>query len=202
MKTIYCLPYEKGIEFRINENGYIKNTLWGIEKPASFKSYSFRTKNEANILAVRKGTVVKIKDEFENNPEISHSFKSNLNYLMIEHPDGSIVEYKGFKKGSFTVKEGDIVYPQTVLGRNEKYNDDDKTYRLSIMIYYLKKNPFQLDTENGSVNRHNFIDPKFFFAENDYEIKFKKSIFTPEFPLELKIKEFTKKEIKNSAIKN
>lgn len=192
---IYCLPYETGTEIIVNKLNNLRKELFDEEDPDNFISHAIRTQHEVNVLAIRKGKVVKIEDKYELNPDTSYKYKSSTNNLTIEHPDGSFALYKGFKKGSFKVKEGDIVYPQTILGRNEKYNTEDKSHHLSLTIYHVKKSPFDYEPKD----RYTYINPKFYINEESTTVELKKRFTVPEYPQHLKTKEYSKKELKQIA---
>jgi hypothetical protein len=121
---------------------------------------------------------------------------------LIEHEDGSMAFYTGFLQNSFFVKEGDTVFPQTILGILSKY-DADKNYNLSVQVYFFSKikvNDYVEKSAGQTISKqHHFqeyINPTFLTTEGKTKLVPKKEYVT-EMNEETMIKEFTKREIKN-----
>jgi hypothetical protein len=165
----YTFPFKIGKKVKIYEAGNIGEKYFGSEKPANWKSYVVHFKSPDTIFSMRKGIVVKLTNEYDDDASIKKHYTSKRNSLIIEHEDGTFAEYKGFKKNSFKVKLGQIVYPQTQLGTIELFNKSENNYRFDFCIYYLfnlksigndEKQTFK---NNGS--RYKFVTPSFLTSE-------------------------------------
>jgi hypothetical protein len=197
---IYRLPYLNGTRIKVAEVGFLNAKYFGSTTPDDWKVYRFYTENENPVVAVRKGTVVDIKDLHENNDAEDVSYTSKTNEVIIEHADGTLATYKGFKKGSIPLKIGQTVFPSTVLGLNSKNNSGGR-FGVLLSITYLKS----VDTEarkkglKESKSNYGFVSPKFFTAESPNTILMAQQEYTAGDTVEILQKELSKKEIKQLA---
>ena len=122
---VYLLPYKTGTKVRAAESSYVMTQYFGKTAPQDWKAYRFYTKDEDTVTAVRKGVVVELKDGFDPEKPDEVKFTTKVNEITIEHTDGTIARYTGFKKGSFAVKLGQTVFPGTALGLNSRANGND-----------------------------------------------------------------------------
>ncbi|TKB97810.1 hypothetical protein [Pedobacter cryophilus] len=197
---VYLLPFKKGTKVTAYESTYLMTTYFGKSTPDDWKAYRFYTEKEEQISASRKGIVVDVKDKFALDSTLSYKYKDQNNELTIEHADGTLARYSGFKKGSICVKVGETVYPETVLGINSKYSIDDPRYSLSFNIYYLKSDVF-LNTnkpQNGSF--YGFVTPLMFSTAGQTTLIPKKE-YVADSNQEIITKEFSKKELKQLQAK-
>jgi hypothetical protein len=145
---------------------------------------------------MRKGIVVDIKNEFQNDTLLMKIYTSNTNSILIEHEDGTYAIYKGFKRDSFKVRLGDIVYPQTMLGTLNWFNNE--SYILGFSIYYFDKN-LMFTTSSSTLKKlkapYIYITPLFYTKEGLIKIV-PQSSFTADSNETIVMKEMSKKEIK------
>ena len=174
----YILPYKIGKKVKIYEAENIGEKYFGAEKPANWKSYVVNFSTPDTIFSMRKGIVVKIINEYDEGSSISKHYSSHRNSIIIEHEDGTFAEYKGFKKNSFKVKMGQIVYPQMQLGITELFNKSENNYRFDFNFYYL----FNLKDFGNNENRifkdiqsrYKYLSPKFLTSEGFTTVDSKK----------------------------
>ena len=98
----YTLPFQKGIKSTIGQGYHGKfshHNLYALD---------FDLKVGTEILAARAGTVVAVKED-SNKGCKDRRCKSQANYLLIYHNDGSFGSYVHLKKNGVVVKEGDKV---------------------------------------------------------------------------------------------
>ncbi|TCC98765.1 peptidoglycan DD-metalloendopeptidase family protein [Pedobacter hiemivivus] len=198
---IYVLPYKSGTKIRIAEAEFVGAKYFGNTTPADWKVYNFYSKVQDTVTAVRKGVVVDIKDlhESENSGNLVYSSKSNS--MIIEHADGTLATYKGFKKGSFVVEVGQTVFPGTVLGLNAKTNPKSD-FHISLMLSYLKSKEIdRTRTLQNSKSLYGFITPRFSTQEDPNVILEARKTYIAALPVEVLKKELTKKELKKQGIK-
>ena len=192
----YLLPFKKGTEITIYESSNLNEKYFGAEKLESWKSYSTNSETVDSVYAMRKGIVVDIKNEFQNDTLIKKVYTSNINSLVVEHEDGTYASYKGFKKDSFKVKLGETVYPQTLLGTLDKFNNHN--YVLHFSIYYLDKN-LMFSSSNNTMKTaktpYNYLTPLFFTKEGLIKIVPRNS-FTADANEAILTNEMSRKEIK------
>jgi len=192
---LYTLPYANGKKVRVAESGFMNAAYFGSTTPADWKAYRFYTEQADTVIAIRKGIVVKAADLFDqDNKEVE--FTSKVNEVMIEHADGTLASYKGFRKG-LLVKEGQTVFPGTALGLSHMQNE---RYGISIIITYLKSADFESVRNQGIKDRkslYGFITPFFCTVESANDILTTQKYYTPLITPEIIQKEMTKKEIKN-----
>lgn len=194
---IYLLPYKSEAKVQVAESGFLGATYFGKTAPEDWKAYRFYTSEQDTVTAIRKGLVVEVKDLYETEGEDGLTYTSKVNELTIEHPDGTIALYKGFKKGSFAVKVGQTVFPGTSLGLNSKYDRNGK-YNVSIMVTYLKS--VDVDKSANATAKSNsyygFITPHFMTADSADEVLVAQKVYMAASTAEVVQKEMTKKELK------
>ena len=194
----YLLPYAPGIKCEVVEAGYANQRYFGAEKPADWKSYFFYTDKEEIVTAVRKGIVVEIVDEFETIENIE--FTTRQNAVIVEHEDGSLVRYLGFKKGSLQVRPGDVVLPNTPLGSNTFRSKN--RYGISIFMYYLSSLDFeslQGQTLTKQKSLYSIITPRFAIDNSSFILLENRKTYTSFSSKEIVTKEMSKREIKKYA---
>ncbi|WP_199119675.1 M23 family metallopeptidase [Pedobacter sp. ASV28] len=191
---LYALPYPKGRKVRVAESTFLNATYFGSTTPEDWKAYRFYTEEADTVTSVRKGTVVSVSDLYDENTK-DLKYTSKVNTLIIEHADGTLATYKGFKKGIF-VKEGQTVLPGTPLGINTITNE---RYGISLIITYLKSAEIGVAKNNPKESKslYGFITPYFSTNENANGILTSQKYYTAAITPEIIQKEMTKKEIKN-----
>lgn len=195
----YILPFKTGKKVKIYEAGNIGEKYFGSEKPANWKSYVVHFKSPDTIFSIRKGIVVKLTNEHDDDASIAKHYTSKRNSIIIEHEDGTFAEYKGFKKNSFKVKLGQTVYPQTQLGTIELFNKSENNYRFDFSIYYLFNvksiGNNEKQTFKNNVSRYKFLTPQFFTSEGLMAVESKKE-YTASFNEAILLQEMTRSEKK------
>lgn len=191
---VYALPYGKGKKIRAAESGFLNATYFGSTAPADWKAYRFYTDEADTVTAVRKGIVVSVSDLHDEDTK-QLKYTSKVNTVIVEHADGTLANYKGFKKGIF-VKEGQTVFPGTALGMN---NITNERYGISLMITYLKSAEIGAAKSNLKESRslYGFVTPYFCTTENANGVLANQKYYSSAITTEIIQKETTKKEIKS-----
>ncbi|MGC4233932.1 MAG: hypothetical protein QM594_13215 [Niabella sp.] len=191
----YLLPYAPGIECEVVEAGFANEHYFGAKKPDDWKSYFFYTKNEETVTAIRKGIVVEIVDQYEDVKNVEYTTQKNT--VIIEHEDGTLVRYQGFKKGSLKVKPGETVFPNSPLGQNTSYTAN--RFGVSVFIYYLSSVNFESlrgQSLTTPKSLYSIVTPNFLTGDASCIILETRKTYT-SFSNEVIItKEMNKKEIK------
>lgn len=197
---VYVLPFRQGAKVRASESGFIGSMYFGKTTPDDWKVYRFYTKEEDTVTAVRKGIVVDVKDVYETATGVVYTNKTNE--IIIEHGDGTLATYRGFKKGSVKVKVGQKVFPGTALGLNTTSGSND-AYNISLLLTYLKSADFETvkspNSKDGK-SLYGFITPHFYTAENAESVLTNNQTYTSATNKDVVQKELTKKEIKNLTV--
>ncbi|SOD15476.1 peptidoglycan DD-metalloendopeptidase family protein [Pedobacter xixiisoli] len=191
---VYALPYGKGKKVRATEANFLNATYFGSTTPDDWKSYRFYTEEIDTVTAVRKGIVVSVSDLYDEDTK-DLKYTSKVNTIVIEHADGTLANYRGFKKGIF-VKQGQTVFPGTALGMN---NITNERYGISLMITYLKSADIGAAKKNTKESKslYGFVTPYFCTTANANGILTNQKYYTSAITPEIIQKEMTKKEIKN-----
>ncbi len=192
---VYLLPFKKDTKVKVYESSYLKSSFFGVNTPPTWKCYRFNTEEESTVTAARKGTVVLVKDIYDLDSLKSYAYKQDNNEITIEHADGSFARYSGFKRGSISVKEGQVVYPETVLGLNSKYSAERNTYSLSFMIFYLKSDLFLNNDENKGTSYYGFVTPLIFTKKGETILQPQQEYHADSTPA-IVTQEMSKKELK------
>jgi hypothetical protein len=139
---VYLLPFNVGKLVSPYENKHLGEAYFGNVAPKNWKSYNFQFDSSAAIMAARKGQVVEIVDKYDAEEKTNLLYTSQRNHILVEHKDGTFAQYSGFKKNSILVKEGEYVFPHTVLGQNEK-KGADSAYQLDFSVFFLNDKDFR-----------------------------------------------------------
>lgn len=154
---VYRLPYGGGRPVKALEMSNIDREYFGRSQPKGWKGFSFRLQAGDTVYAVRKGVVVEVTDGYDPVPrEKGTAYSSEANGLLVEHADGTYAHYTVLQKGSFLVKTGDTVYPDTPLALVGTY--DLQEYQARLMIYFWEPDP---EAEGAIKYGRVYFDPVF-----------------------------------------
>ncbi|WCO00899.1 hypothetical protein [Psychroserpens ponticola] len=193
----YVLPFKTGSKVGaiVNKDFYGEKFLES-DKNTSWYSLKFYSKTSDTVLCMRRGTIIKVRDEFDNNSTKGKRVTTKSNSITIEHLDGTIASYFGFLKDGIFVNLGQEVYPHTKLGAIS--NNYDNMYSFIFRQFYISDNETIYnehrklkDAEKGK----KFIMPYFKTSNGSVQLENKK-IYTSEFNEEIFYKEFSKREKK------
>ncbi len=188
----YAIPVKEGKSVEIFEASNFGEKYFGSEKPKDWKSFIINSNRPDTVYSMRKGTVVEIINNFDNEKIRSMSFTSERNIITVEHKDGTYATYKGFKKDEIFVKLGQKIYPHTTLGIIEKFNNN---YRLDFNIFHYLKNLLDENKSTLSNRIYNtkFLNPNFLIDNETRKIK-SGELHTVSFNEEIKLLEFSRRE--------
>jgi TonB family protein len=196
---VYALPFRKVSPLSVNNLTDLREKYFGDTPTRKMKAFEFSSLDCDTACAIRKGIVVSVTDMYEMDSTIGKSYTSQVNSILIEHPDGTLASYSGFKKGSIFVKEGQKVFPFTALGILAHY-DISKKHQLRLSVYYLAdievgNNSNDNAKNNNSKRYYDYINPYFLTTLGVCHIqKGKKySVGVSDYVIE---HEMTKKELK------
>ncbi|TDD93819.1 hypothetical protein [Flavobacterium cellulosilyticum] len=164
----YVLPFKKGNKHKIAEASYLGEKYFDQERPKNWKSYVINSKTADTICCMRKGIVVKVVNQYENS-SLAMVYSSKRNAITVEHSDGTLAIYKGFKNDGIFVKLGQTVYPQTELGIIEQFNSNN--YRADVSISFLFDCDFkslEKQTMQNYKSKFGYVTP-YFVTENGVE---------------------------------
>ncbi|NOU59539.1 M23 family metallopeptidase [Marinifilum caeruleilacunae] len=191
---VYLLPFSKGTKVKVNHMNYL-GKRFGKGAPDSWKAFQFITEKSEPVVAMRKGVVVEVKDQFVADTTKDFHYNDNVNEVLIEHRDGTLARYSCFKSGSICVKEGQTVHPNTKLGLTGWYSASKKR-ELHVFIYYLKIRMLEkLEDEENKQNAYAYIDP-LFYHKGDKVNLLSGNLYVSDSNDELITQEFTRREKK------
>lgn len=196
----YLLPFGKGTKTFVQELRNLNQVLFGRKLPTEWKAYQFTTSDTDTVRAIRKGLVIEVVDEYELDTISSYTSKKNI--ISIEHPDGTIAEYRGFLKSEILVKPGDTVYPHTRLGLIGKPTDSHDN-KLNLMIFFLTDDDIHGRARSNVYNyesMYQFITPDFYSSKGKIKLSNNNS-YTVDVKTDMVTAEMTKKEIKKFGVK-
>lgn len=196
---IYILPFEKGQKMQVEplvNLGVISSNRQFMAK--NFKAVSFTSSNAVDIYPARKGVVIEITNSY--TPDLSKNFvyHNKMNYITIEHNDGSLARYSGFDKNSMKVSLGQSVYPTlTNMGTTAIY-DKSMLHRINFYVCYVNtKDGIKLmDLNNYKLLEMVFIDPVFFHKNNNAALDFN-ALYESDFNEATLFQNFNKRQIRN-----
>lgn len=127
-------------------------------------------------------------------------YTSKTNFVLIEHPDGTLAQHGLLQKGFSSLKVGNTVYPGDVLGKNQKLAN---RHGCALVYYYLKTD--DIDTNrNKSIQDgksvYAFLAPLFLTTDGTTSLEMGteyEAVLTEE----IIQREMSKKELKNQQKK-
>lgn len=171
-------------------------------KPArGWNPWQFLLDEGDTVFAMRKGIVVEVHDgEAPIQAGLQATFRSKANFILVEHPDGTLCRYSVLDNGSITVEEGDLVFPGTPIGRAGTYYEGGER-QVRIAVYFPDEIP---DARKGNVTGEApslfewvYYNPWFATSEGTVQLT-SRSFFGAVSSPELVRKEMTKKELKTN----
>lgn len=162
----YILPFKNGKKIKIFESESAGEKYFGLKKSVDWKSYAVASNKPDTVYSMRKGIVVLIDNQYNDNSLLDAQFTSRRNQIVIEHEDGTFAMYKGFQKNGIFVELGQTVNQQTELGVIEKYNK--KGYRLDFDVFYLSQDVLNSQNNQSSLdakNTYQYFPPVFYTQE-------------------------------------
>lgn len=194
---IYLLPMGAEQTATIRKMTNVNSMYFGSAKPKNWNSYMFSMNEGDTVFASRKGMVVEVTSNYEYDTLNIISYQSKINFVLIEHTDGTLASYKGFAKNGIMVEEGQTVFPRTPLGIISTYDKRMKG-QLRLSVYYLNyTNP---ETENNKtyqnkISYYAYIEPYFLTGNGSAKLESGQSYKTV-INSEIIFQEFTKRELK------
>ena len=122
----YCLPYTEGSAFILNQS-------YCSPPPGSHRTrfaYDFLMPMGTEIIAVRAGEVVELREYFKDNDTIA----SHSNMVCLRHEDESLSLYLHMKHEGVDVEMGDIVPKGGHLGWSGNAGDTHGTPHLHFQV--------------------------------------------------------------------
>lgn len=108
---MYQLPYSPGVSFPVSQGFHGKYSHHG----GDCYSIDFKMPEGSPIHAAREGLIVGIKDD-SNIGGSNKKFEWDANYILIQHPDGTLGHYVHLQKNGVKVKIGDTVHAGQFIG--------------------------------------------------------------------------------------
>jgi len=194
----YLLPFKMGKKIAVSTIMTLMGNLTeGNNNFGSFITYSSSPQSET-IHAMRKGIVIDVVNSYDFDPKSFDIFYEKRNSIIIEHEDGTLASYEGFKKDAILVKIGQTVLPTDCLGSLEK--SVDNWYHLFFEIYYnaYMKDVFPDKKEDLNKRMAKKLNP--FFYTNKGLVALDDKLYdlqdyTVETPETIICQEFTKEEL-------
>lgn len=117
----YVLPYPAGASYEVLQ-GYCGSGPWSSHNNRF--AFDFDTGIGDPIIAAREGTVVVVVDQYDDS---GYNEDSELNYVVIEHEDGTAALYAHIQQNSAAVSVGDSVAGGDRIANsgNSGYTDDN-----------------------------------------------------------------------------
>ncbi len=160
---VYLLPYGERKKTKVRELTNLSEEYFSTDKIDSWKAYQFISNEMDTAFSARKGLIINIINMYDADSSKSYSYKSKVNSILIEHKDGTMASYSGFKKDCVFVKLGQFVLPHEPLGIVENYGADGVN-ELRFLIYYLsniKDFNKKVTKMSDKINRYSYITPVF-----------------------------------------
>lgn len=160
----YLLPFKEGLVARASELSYLGEMV-NRESPDDWYSISFRTDNETEIYAARKGVVIDLKDG-ENDSGSNLLYTSNRNTITVVHDDCTFARYSAFRDNEIYVSEGETVYPGQALGVMAG-DEFELGNQIRLLIYYRNDESVVFDPRDAEgISNWRYVKPIFRTTQN------------------------------------
>ena len=107
LESSYKLPYPGGKEYRCSQGNFGSTSHNDQVDPKAIYAFDFDLKVGDLVVASRAGKVLSVQDKFGKGGD--SSYKDLVNYVLIDHEDGTSALYLHLQKGSVKVKPGDEI---------------------------------------------------------------------------------------------
>ncbi len=193
---LYNLPFKKGHTIKAYNLSNLGKKYFGSKLPTNWKSYGFKAKNTDTVVSIRKGIVVKVKEDHPHELDSLSSYTSKSNRVFIEHKDGTIARYTGFVQNGVLVQPGQKVLPNTPIGIIPP-PESPNHHMLKLTISYLSSSEFRKTPTKlkDKVAHYTYVTPKFLTTDGAVELE-PKTEYTADFSEEILFSEFSKREKK------
>lgn len=194
----YALPFKENVGFHVYSAGHQPTY-----QSAKSNLYTFIPQLNDTVLAIRKGVVIDVVNQFVYDQSVSRFYQSNLNRIVVEHDDGTFAEYTGFLKGQIFVLPGQSVLPYSPLGRLGSY-DISGELKLNVRLTYNKglKNEWYIESNGDNKKKESIlgnIAPYFFTGHGAESLK--SGFYTGAFNKYILECELNRKELKQLGCK-
>lgn len=196
---VYRLPYSTARETPVRARSLFNlRERYFDNKPArGWSAWQFLLTEGDTVFAMRKGIVVEVHDgEKPAQAGLQSTYRSKENFVLVEHPDGTLGRYSVLDNGTITVKEGDVVFPGTPIAQAGTYYEGGER-QVRVCVYFPDENPaFRANVAtNLSAFEWVYYNPWFATSEGLrqlVDLGTYRAVSSPE----LVRREMTKKEIK------
>jgi murein DD-endopeptidase MepM/ murein hydrolase activator NlpD len=125
----YILPYPVGAAYKVIQ-GYCGSGPWSSHNDRF--AIDFQMPIGAPVIASRSGVVVEEIDDFDDS---GMNDDSKLNYLVIQHEDGTAALYAHLQQYSAVVAAGDSVVRGEIIANSGNSGFTDNTPHLHFELY-------------------------------------------------------------------
>ena len=125
----YVLPFPVGTSYQVLQ-GYCGSGPWSSHNNRF--AYDFDMSVGDTIVAARGGTVVAVVDAFDDS---GYNDDSQLNYVVIQHGDGTAAAYAHIQQNSALVNVGDTVARGDAIARSGNSGFTDNNPHLHFELY-------------------------------------------------------------------
>lgn len=178
---VYRLPYSER-KVRSIDSPVVQDPKHEYNK--HWHTIQFNMERGDTIYAARSGEVIRVKTA-ENT-----SNHTNRGSLTIEHKDGSFADYSVME--TVFVRPGEHVYPHTAIGLAG--SNDGQRYQTRLAVYYHRLPRGGKTYPNAKFENH-YLRPVFQTNKGVKELEVSE-LYIPVVPLELIIREMSKREVR------
>lgn len=108
-RYVYALPYAAGAQFRVGQ------AYGGTFSHQGRYAIDWVMPEGTAVHAAREGVVMGVRDEFTEGG-LDVALKDRANYILIEHPDGTVGSYVHLRPGGLRVRVGQFVARGQLIG--------------------------------------------------------------------------------------
>lgn len=130
----YLLPYRGTAQ--VEDLSNLNVEYFGARQAKDWRALMFKLTPGDTIYAARKGLVVEVVNHHLPDTTNAYSYYPLVNYIIVEHPDGTFAKYTGFYSEKINVLPGQTIFPNDPIGIVAQY-DSEGIAQLRFQVYYL-----------------------------------------------------------------
>ncbi len=123
--------------------------------------YSFTGTEPFTVKAAKEGRVVSAFNDMKTDTSEHYRIKEKINYVTIEHPDGTYTQYRGLQDTTVAVKAGDYVMAGHVLGKTDYFDKSMRCLLVFVPFYWRLENPSTRSLSPNDRYKSHYIRPYF-----------------------------------------
>ncbi len=151
----YLLPYPEGIQAIGGTSSYVGEMI-NREAPEGWYSLFFDVPPQTDVRAMRRGTVVAVRDGVRRSENANLIYRSDRNFVIVMHSDCTFARYTTFENDHIYVQEGDLIQAGDPIGKI------DNRHQIQVLVFYRNDESVTIDPRDSQgIQNWHYVKPLF-----------------------------------------